>query len=412
MKSKIIAVALTVLVCAGCRTKSSNEVNAEYKTLLNPAGEIGIVTNPIPADYSFIFGNKKEFPALNENTDSVFKIDIRSADLSAFNLLEKEKELNRSTFDSKTIWPNTLPDSFQPNTIMELGKDPGLQVRKLHSLGVTGENIGIAIIDQTLLVDHVEYKDQLRFYEEIHNNGNESSMHGPAVASIAVGKTVGVAPGADLYYIAETHGTFTSKKFLWDLTYLADSIDRICEINRLLPQDKKIRVLSISLGVNSDFHNSKKALESIKKAEAQNIYVFYVGSADFMGMYRNPVSDPNDFQSYEPGLFWSNSYYDQSSNKRFQNTVMIPMDSRCTASPTGVNDYVFYTDGGMSWAVPYIAGVYALACQVYPKITPTVFWDIVRKTGEHTVINKNENSTEFGIIINPLKVIDEIKKLN
>ena len=29
----------------------------------------------------------------------------------------------------------------------------------------------------------------------------DAQMHGPAVSSIAVGKTVGVAPEADLYYI-------------------------------------------------------------------------------------------------------------------------------------------------------------------------------------------------------------------
>ena len=36
-------------------------------------------------------------------------------------------------------------------------------------------------------------------------------MHGPAVASIAVGKTVGVAPEADLYYISSVNGSL----FAW-----------------------------------------------------------------------------------------------------------------------------------------------------------------------------------------------------
>lgn len=294
---------------------------------------------------------------------------------------------------------------------MELGKDPGLQIRKLHSQGISGKNIGLAIIDQTLLVDHVEYKDQLRLYEEIHNNGKEASMHGPAVASIAVGKSVGVAPESDLYYIAETHGIYKNGSFNWDLSYLAKSIDRICYINSLLPQEKKIRVVSISLGVNSNFHNSKKAIQSIKKAAEQNIYVVFCDSDDFMGMYRNPLSDPNNFNSYEPGLFWSSNYFDQSLRSRFKNTVMVPMDSRCVASPTGTSDYVFYYEGGLSWSVPYVAGVYALACQVYPKINPTIFWDLARKTGRKININKNGKSTEFGIIINPAILIDELKKL-
>jgi hypothetical protein len=43
-------------------------------------------------------------------------------------------------------------------------------------------------------------------------------MHGPAVAALAVGRTTGVAPGADLYYIAEQHGTYPLNTFRWDFT--------------------------------------------------------------------------------------------------------------------------------------------------------------------------------------------------
>jgi hypothetical protein len=53
-----------------------------------------------------------------------------------------------------------------------------------------------------------------------------------------------------------------------------------------------------------------------------------------------------------------------------------------TASPTGNDDYVFYSEGGWSWAVPYVAGLYALACQVKPDITPAVFWAKALETGD------------------------------
>lgn len=86
---------------------------------------------------------------------------------------------------------------------METGKNPGLNIRKLHQIGITGKGVGLAIIDQRLLVDHCEYKNQLRMYEEIHvAKGSGASMHGAAVASIAVGKTIGVAPDADLYFVS------------------------------------------------------------------------------------------------------------------------------------------------------------------------------------------------------------------
>jgi hypothetical protein len=49
------------------------------------------------------------------------------------------------------------------------------------------------------------------------------------------------------------------------------------------------------------------------------------------------------------------------------------MQARTTATPTGKEDYVFDVPGGMSWTVPYLAGMYALAAQVRPDITPEVF---------------------------------------
>lgn len=141
-----------------------------------------------------------------------------------------------------------MPYSFKPKKIMELGKSPGLGIKKLHKTGVTGKGVGIAIIDQALLVDHVEYKDNIKLYEEIHCSDKTAQMHGPTVASIAVGKNTGVAPEADLYYIAETHGTYNDKQFDWDFTWVAKSIDRILGVNKSLPKDNKIRVISISVG--------------------------------------------------------------------------------------------------------------------------------------------------------------------
>ena len=59
---------------------------------------------------------------------------------------------------------------------------------------------------------------------------------------------------------------------------------------------------------------------------------------------------------------------------------MIPMDYRATASPTGPEDYVNYVYGGYSWAAPYLAGVYALAKQVKPEITPEEFCRLAMET--------------------------------
>lgn len=370
----------------------------KYRTLLSPDNELSIVRKPSPADYSYYHGKLTELPSGMEQGD------LRSSDLSGIDLKDKFEYLINSDFDSKTKWPDKLPDGFDPELIIELGKNPGLGVKELHKRGITGKGVGIAIIDQALLVDHVEYKAQLKLYEEIHCIDNEAAMHGPAVASIAVGKTVGVAPEADLYYIAETHGVFENGKFQWDLTWLAKSIDRIIEVNKRLPEGEKIRVISISLGMSDKgFNGYEKALESAEKARQEGIYTVYVNTDLFMGLGRDPLENPDDINSYSKGKYWSSDRYPYNNDK-----LLVPMDSRCTASPTGTEDYVFYREGGISWAVPYVAGLYALACQVNPDITPEVFWREAYNTSETITINDNQ---ELGKIVNPVKLIERIEEL-
>lgn len=174
-------------------------------------------------------------------------MDLRSKDISDLDLSNRLNDLMYSHFDSKTKWPSSLPKEFNSQNIMKTGKNPGLNLKKLQQEGVTGKDVSIAIIDQTLLTGHEEYKDRLKFYEEIHDEEKEPTIHGAAVSSIAVGKTVGVAPEADLYYIAESSGKTIllgsiNDKYYYDFTYLAKSIDRILEVNKTLPNKKKIRV--------------------------------------------------------------------------------------------------------------------------------------------------------------------------
>ena len=413
----IMAISILLTGCAPAKTIQAEipeqpdeiletlEESEGYRTLLSPENELSIVREPSAADYSFINpGKMKELPSYDRDSDEMWQIDLRSSNLTELDLSERLNDLLNANFDSKTQWPNKLPEGFDPEMIMELGKNPGLGIRELHKKGITGKGIGIAIIDQGLLVDHVEYKEQLKLYEEIHCIDEVAAMHGPAVASIAVGKTVGVAPEADLYYIAETHGTFKDGEvFEWDLSWLAKSIDRIVEINKILPKGEKIRVISISLGVGGNMNGYEQVFDSIKKAKEEGIYTVYVGSNPYFGLGRDPLKSPDDINSFIKGDFWKKQIYE---NDR----LLVPMDYRCTASPTGVDDYVFYKEGGMSWTVPYIAGLYALACQVNPDITPEAFWREAFNASD--IISVDNNSQEkLGKIVNPIKLIEKIENI-
>lgn len=81
------------------------------------------------------------------------------------------------------------------------------------------------------------------------------------------------------------------------------------------------------------------------------------------------------------------------------------MDSRAVASPTGPEEYVFHADGGWSWSVPWIAGLYALAGQVRPDITPGLFWAEALRTGSMIKVRRGDKEVDLGSIANPPALI-------
>lgn len=392
---------LTAAVVVACKTES-----ADTKV-------INISRHPEAPDYSLMRTSK--FP---DERDENLEFDVRSMDLSSEDLTGRFDDLLYTTYDSKTKWPENLPENFKPEVAMEIYKNPGLNIRQLHAKGITGKGVGIAIIDQTLLVDHEEYKDRIKLYEENEEAGTfKAQMHGPAVASIAVGKTVGVAPEADLYYIAGDLGTSNNDNFEYDFSLLAKNIDRILDINKDLPKENKIRVISLSIGWNEGQKGYAEITEAVNKAKDAGIFVVSSSLEEtfgysFHGLGKYPMSDADNFESYKPGSWWEDNAEMIFKNKVWGDTpiLLVPMDFRCTAAPNGVNDYVVYASGGWSWSIPYIASVYALACQVDPNITYDEFWDIALETGKSVMI-KGHDGQEYSMekVINPVGIIESLK---
>ena len=126
----------------------------------------------------------------------------------------------------------------------------------------------------------------------------------------------------------------------------------------------------------------------------------------FDGLGRSPLADPSIFESYEPGWWWAENFY---AGKRSSDRLLIPMDSRAMASSTGVDDYFFCRNGGWSWSIPYIAGIYALAAQVDPTLTPDRFWSVAMETGRIIQLTHNGETIPFGPIIDPVALIDKLQ---
>lgn len=163
-------------------------------------------------------------------------------------------------------------------------------------------------------------------------------------------------------------------------------------------------------------------MQAINRAKQENIFVVSSSLKEtygycYDGLDRYPLNDPEKFSSYKvirssEKRFYENNdsfYSSRTKNLKANEILFVPMDSRALASEQGINEYTFYPQGGWSWCSPYIAGLYALACQVNPNITTDIFWSTALETGDTLKIEKNSKLYELKKILNPPKLIESLK---
>lgn len=322
-----------------------------------------------------------------------FVLKAWGVSLADADLRDRGDVLIRVRFDTRTVWPpkDRLPPGFDPDSILERGKSPGLGVRRLHAEGITGRGVRVAIIDGPLLRDHQEYKGKVACYEAIDCAGVEPEMHGAAVASLLVGTSCGVAPGAELYYWAETGG----KR---DYAQRTKALRQILEFNEGKPLEQRIRVVSVSIGFIPQSRNFKPWKEALDEAKKRGLIVIHCGEV-IHGAACPLDKDPDDPANYEICHF-------ARDFRRLltlpTGLLYLPIDNRTAAGFEGVKDYSSFAIGGLSWAAPYLAGVIALGYQVNPQLDPEVVMSALRETGTPFV--------KRGWIVNPPRFIAKVRR--
>lgn len=399
MKNKvfiiILSIALISTLFVGCGSQTAEKLALKEERNFEQKIEV----YPEPLNY-----NRGKLLDIDEafNKDRG-RYELRGYDISDFDFTQVK--LENFIFDSQTIWTEKLPSGFDIETIIEYGKEPGLGIDYLHKQNITGKGVNVGIIDGRLLVDHEEFKDNIKVYEEIFDMDGPAHYHGTPITSILCGKNVGVAPDANIYYIAYLD---EDTEYEDGYIHLADAIERMIEINKDLPEDDKIKIVSISSGWNPESENAEAIYNAIEKARQENMFIVTarLGETDKLSLYglnRDPMFNPKDIESYD-------SKYDSGTDSTVEDILMVPMDARWLASPTGKDEYVMYSRGALSMAIPYISGLYTLACEVNPDITPEKFWDIAISTGDTLDIEKRDiKGKEKNMkIVNPKKLISVI----
>ena len=251
----------------------------------------------------------------------------------------------------------------------------------------------VAIIDQPKPQLHSEYKEKLVDY--YNTAGDVYEMHGPAVASLLVGDQCGTAPGAKLYYAA-------AASWEGDSALYADALRWIVAKNKDLPQDDKIRVVSISAAPSGQGSPFSKNLEqwdvAVAEAKAAGILVLDCRQNSETGIIAAGYYDldsPDDMSRFTPG-FPTHPWVDPSQ-------IYAPSSYRTQAEEyaPGENHWQYTGEGGLSWTIPYVSGVLAMGWQVNPKLTNDEILALLRKTAYVT--------REGARVVNPVAFINAVE---
>ncbi|HSL45350.1 MAG TPA: S8/S53 family peptidase [Anaerolineales bacterium] len=320
--------------------------------------------------------------------------DVRNKDVRIYGSMD-ETLIETLWFNESTKWSHEDKDTAQ--NITKLGMNPGLGIRELHKEGITGKGINIAIIDQNMLLDHPEFRGKIIKYHDVGTNTStkEGSMHGPAVTSLLIGESIGTAPDANVYYVA-------APSWKADAQYYADALNWIIDENEKLPEEQKIRAVSVSAapsGEGSPFTKNQDAWDAAyKRAMAAGILVLdatrehRITAPCYCDLY-----DPDNITKCIPGWPEGKDY------QLGEDQIHVPAARRTTAEEYEQGNFSYQYDGqgGMSWTMPYLAGVLAMGWQINPDATSAELLDMLFTSAYVTKDNEK--------IIDPKAFIDTVK---
>ena len=306
------------------------------------------------------------------------------------------EDLYTYTYNTGTIFAGAEDEAA---ALLEEDKDPGLGVRGLQAQGITGKGVRAAIIDQPLLTDHPELSGRIAAYYDTGCEGETSSMHGPAVASLFAGESIGIAPDATLYYAAWP-------SWLMDSRYAAEALDWVVAQNEALPDGEKIRVVSVSAapGNAEMFQNADLWDAAVARAEQAGLLVLTVDGAGVEKTRLVPYpavlarNDRDNPAACRTGFADSDERAETGSN-----TLSLPCSYRTVAEEYTAGQYSYTHDGhgGLSWGIPYCAGVMALGWQVDPTLTGEEMMQYLLSTAA--------TGTDGSHIIDPVQFIQTLQ---
>jgi serine protease AprX len=299
--------------------------------------------------------------------------DVRWKDMSQVDLSDRPNLPATLWFNQDTIWPdpNNMPPGCDLNQILTAAMNPCLGVRQFHQQGITGKGVNVAIIDQAMYLNHPEFAGKIAAYYDVAG-GEQSSMHGPAVTSLLVGTNCGTAPDANVYYAACRSGVH-------EVDYV-EALNWIVDQGQALPAQDKIRVVSVSAapgvaGTPSEQNQEGWELARARAEQAGILVLDCTPSFCLIGRCWYDSNDPENVTKCTPGAPGMEPWIDPGK-------ILTPASPRTTAEQyySDIFSYQYCGRGGLSWSIPYCAGVLAMGWQVQPELTKEQMVDLLFQT--------------------------------
>lgn len=325
-------------------------------------------------DEEIISGSKNvDFSLILEGLcgKDVSKIDMNNLSLENF---------KRLTFDSKTIFSDEQIKKFHPEKLLEQGKSFSNGMERLHIEKIDGRGTTIGIIDSCFdstiaelkgrVVQHIVFEKldgndfvSHREYREEDGDG----FHGKTTACLATGNECGVAPNAKMYLFGIAEGTSWAEAKEAILKYIIEN-----NIN--------LDIISMS----ADIGTSKEGQEILDKLENQGC-TFLDSSKFWKDFSWGRISENGEAVLLDEMMkTMCDMQYDENSKggkvlKNIPNTVILPCTGR-TSLQIGKEKVYKYNGSvcGASFAIPQVAGLFAIARQIDPSIRYDEFIEIVK----------------------------------
>lgn len=374
MKKKIVTLCL-ILSLFGCQLQT-----------YNPRTDISKDNTSYLAKNDPYYQSKIE--KAKDTTSNYINKDVSNLNLNL-------KKFKYSIFNKNTVFTDQQKEKLQIDTLIELGKNPGLNLTSIHNNNINGSGIDIAIISGDINYKHPEIKESIQSFERIHSYEDCTSLVGMEAASIIAGKTTGVAPKANLYFY---NCAFTNADKKINLQYATQCIQRIMKHNKKAKD--KIRILVLGIGLSKEDSGYSDYKKAIKEANDNHILVLYPGmeidSILLTTLKRDPLKNPDDIHSYEI----ASSYGDFIGYNR----IAIPGGQRTVAGITSNDDYCYDGTINNNASVYWLAGLFALCLQINPNLTSQDLFRLIYNTGDEMDQDYKAHA------VNPTQLIQELTR--